>query len=172
MSDVPADRVIVGVIGKPFGTSGEVYVFADADLDEGFDPGTVLDAAQAPTAQLTVRHSRHQGDRLVVAFDGVGTRGDAESLRGALLHRGRDEVTLVEDALWVADLVGRRVVDVTGAPVGVVDSVKDGHAHDLLVVSLDRGGHASIPMVTELVEWSVDPLVLHPIPGLIDDQWL
>ena len=82
----------------------------------------------------------------------------------------RDQVALDEDSVWIADLIGRSVVDGDGQDVGVVERVEDGYAHDLLGIRLPDGRVATVPMVTELIEWTRDPLVLHPIPGLIDDD--
>jgi 16S rRNA processing protein RimM len=175
--DGPVDGqpVAVGQVGKPLGTRGEVYVFADVDLAEPFEPGTayqvVAGAAGPPPAggRLVVAASRMHGDRLVVAFEGVGDREAAEALRGAVLQRPRSEVVLEEDVIWVADLLGRQVVDPDGALVGVVERVIDGHAHDYLVLARPDGGEAVVPLVPELVDHtSGEAIVLQPVQGLVD----
>ena len=172
-ADVPPGHVIVGQVGKPFGTGGDVYVFGDADLDEAFDVGTVLHITGGPGGpSATVRRSRWQGDRLIVGLEGVTDRASAEAVRGAVLSRHRDEIALDPDAVWVADLIGRTVVDPAGSTVGTVQRIDDGHAHDLVVIALTGGGSVPVPMVPELIEWTSDPLVVHPIPGLIDDDAL
>ncbi|HUG84156.1 MAG TPA: ribosome maturation factor RimM [Euzebya sp.] len=157
--------VVVGRVGKPLGVSGEVYVFADPDLADPFEPGVVYGVGDR---QRAVVASRMHGDRLVVAFQGVQGREGAEAVRGALVTRPREQVVLEEDTIWVADLIGRTVVDPDGGLVGVVETVTDGHAHDYLVIARPDGGEAMIPMVEELLDWEADPIVVQPMPGLLD----
>ncbi|CAN5144254.1 ribosome maturation factor RimM [soil metagenome] len=162
MSDPP---VVVGRVGKPFGNKGEVYVFADPDLDEPFEPGTRYGAGKG---HLTVVRAHIHAARLIVTFEGIADREQAEAVRGAVLTRPRSQVDLEEGAIWIADLIGRTVVDADGGLVGVVERVQDGHAHDYLVIARPDAGEALIPMVEELVDWQADPLVVQPMPGLID----
>jgi 16S rRNA processing protein RimM len=169
---LPEGHVAVGRVGKPFGLHGEVHLFAAPDLSDPFEPGTPYATAHpaAPAGRLVVRSAFVHGDRLVVGFEGVDGREAAEALRGAVLSRPRAEVQLDEDAVWVADLLGRQVVDPDGSLLGVVEAVQDGHAHDYLVLARPDGGEAVIPLVEELVDHRRDPIVLQPIPGLVDPE--
>ena len=103
-----------------------------------------------------------------MAFDGVEDREAAEALRGTILTRPRDEVGIDTDMVWVADLVGRQVVDEHGDLVGMVERVLDGSAHDYLVVARPDSGEVLVPMVEALLDWSVDPIVVTPPDGLLD----
>ena len=166
MAAVPEGHAVVGRVGKPLGTRGEVYVFDDPDLSDPYAEGTTY---STPDGQrLVVEASRMHGDRLVVAFRDVLDREAAEALRGTVLTRPRDELVLEADTIWVAELLGRQVVDPDGGLVGVVEGVRDGHAHDYLIVARPDGGEAVIPMVPELVDHTADPIVLQPLPGLVD----
>ncbi len=169
---VPDDHVVVGQVGKPFGNRGDVFLFADPDLSETFEPGTRYHTPGRPQG-LTVISARVHTARLVVSFEGFTSREQAETIRGTVLSRARDEVPLDEEFIWVTDLLGRTVVDVDGSLVGVVASVTDGHAHDYLVIARPDGGESVVPMVDELVDYTVDPIVLQPVVGLIDpdDAW-
>ncbi len=164
---MPDGHVVVGRVGKPFGNRGDVYVFPDPDLDEGFEPGTVYATPGRPGG-LTLTRAHLHTDRLILTFAGIGDRTAAEAIRGTVLTRERSLVDLDEDTIWVADLLGRQVVDPEGDLVGVVESVTDGHAHDYLLIARPDGGEALVPMVEELVDWTVDPIVLQPVAGLVD----
>lgn len=163
-----ADEVIVGVVGKPFGVVGELYVRPDPDIEHAFAPGSVY--ALPDGGSLTVVRSRLHGTRRLVTFAGVDDREAAEALRGTVLRVPRDEVPLDGDAFWVDDLLGREVVDEAGALVGVVEAVRDGHAHDYLVVARPDGGEVAVPLVADLVEITGDAVVLRAPPGLLDDR--
>lgn len=158
--------IVVGRIGKPFGVRGDVYVHADPDLDDPVVVGAVCDRADG--GPLEVVATREHKGRLVVAFDGVEDREAAEALRGTILTRPRDEVGIDTDMVWVADLVGRQVVDEHGDLVGMVERVLDGSAHDYLVVARPDSGEVLVPMVEALLDWSVDPIVVTPPDGLLD----
>ena len=167
-AEADRDDVIVGTIGKPFGTRGEVYVFADPDLDEDFAAGLRYATSRGDT--LEVAHAQMHRSRLIVAFDGVADRQQAEALRGISLLRPRADILLSDGAVWVADLKGREVVDGDGELVGVVETVRDGHAHDFLLIARPDGTEVLVPLVEELVDMTADPIVITPPAGLIDPQ--
>lgn len=166
------DPVVVGRIGKPFGVNGDVYVFADPDLGDPFDVGTTYgvqgNGEDGGKRRMTVVRSRQHGDRLVVGFEGSQDREGSQALRGLVLCRPRDQVRLDPDTIWVSELLGQSVVDPDGALVGTVGAIRDGYAHDYVVLQLTEGGQAIVPMVSELLDWTVDPLVLQPVEGLLD----
>lgn len=98
-------------------------------------PGTVFDVE---TAVLTVTASRPFQNRHLVQFEGIGSREQADTLRGKVLLAEPAEDDSDEDALWVHELIGSSVIDRDGTALGTVSSVEDNPASDLLV--LDNGG--------------------------------
>jgi 16S rRNA processing protein RimM len=162
-----AEPVVVGLVGKPFGIRGDVYVHPDVDLDHDFPPGTVY---EVHGRRLVVAFSRIHGGRQLVRFEGVDDRETAESLRGSVLRVDRSAVTLGEDAFWTRDLVGREVVDDAGEIIGVVEAFADGPAHDYLVIARPDGGEVMVPAVEELVRIDPDRITVVPLPGLLDPE--
>lgn len=158
--------VAVGIVGKPLGLRGEVYVQPDPDLEVEFPAGAVYDAGDRT---LAVVASRLHGNRRVVRFDGVETREAAEALRGHVLTVDRDEVDLDEDAFWADDILGRDVVTADGEHVGTVAGLADGAAHDYLVVVSAGGEELLVPAVAELVEVTGGRIVVQPLPGLLGE---
>ena len=159
-------RVIVGVVGKPVGLAGEVYVRPDPDLAHEFGPGQRY--PRDGRDDLVVAASRVHSGRQVVRFEGVDDREGAEALRGTVLTLPRTEVALDDDAFWSDDLLGREVVDDDGQLVGVVESTLDGAAHDYLVLARPDGGEVLIPAVADLLDVTAERIVVHAIPGLLD----
>lgn len=127
----------VGRITKAHGLRGEVVVVLTSDRDERVAAGSVLDTDRGP---LTVLASRPHQDRWIVSFRGVTGREDAEALRGLVL---RAEPIDDPDVMWVHEVIGCTVRTVDGVERGVVESVLDNPAADLLV--LDTG--ALVPVV-------------------------
>lgn len=165
------DRAVAGVVGRAVGLRGEVYVIGDPDLADDFAPGRAYEPAEplARHDRLIVAASRVHAGRRVVRFAGVDTRDAAEALRDATLTVPRHEVGLHEGAFWVDDLLGRDVVDTDGRPLGVLESVLPGAAHDYLVVARPDGGEVLVPAVPELVELGGDRVVVRPPRGLFDE---
>lgn len=159
-------RAVLGTVGKPFGLAGDVYIWLDPDLTDTLVAGLVCAAGPRTLEVAQVRH--HRG-RPVVRFVGVDDREAALALRGLRLDVDRAAVVSGEDTIWTDELLGREVVDASGALVGIVDGVLDGAAHDFLVVARADGGEVLIPAVTEIVDLA-DPVVVHGPPGLIDPE--
>lgn len=160
-----APHAVAGVVGKAFGLAGEAFVWPDPDVRADFRPGARFAAG---TEELVVASSRLHSGRLLLRFAGVDSRDAVERLRGVELTVPRDALRLDADAHWVDELVGRAVVDEAGTHVGTVTAVTDGAAHDYLVVSTSTGDRL-VPAVDELVDVTGECVVVHPVPGLLDD---
>lgn len=162
--------VIVGVIAKPLGLKGEVFVRPNPDVGHVFARGDTF--AVGDERALVVAEARLHSGRQVMRFEGVDTREQVEQLRGTVLSVPRDAVELDDDAFWNDELLGREVVDDSGAMVGVLESTLDGAAHDYLVIARPDGGEVLVPAVADLVDVQPDRIVVHAIPGLLDDDAL
>lgn len=161
--------MLVGAIGKPHGTAGEVYVERISDDPHRFDPGSRI--AQEDGATLEVESSRpHRGGRFLVKFAGIESRAEAESLRGLLYVDAGSARTLDADEYWTHLLPGCRVETLDGTLVGEALRVIPAPAQDLLAVGTERGERL-VPIVKEIVH-SVDlderRIVLDPPEGLLD----
>ncbi len=186
-----ADLVQIGRVIKPHGVRGEVVVDATTDDPAGrFAVGEVLVGKQSGRErELTVKSMRpHQG-RLLVFFEEVPDRNDAETLRGMRFFAAPvfdDE----DDAYYDHELVGLRVLDVgdvdeetanarayEGAQpepedIGEITGVIRNPAQRLLQVRLDDSGrdvlvpfvHAMVP----IVDVDNGAVVITPPEGLLD----
>lgn len=145
--------MLAGQIGKPHGTSGEVYVIRISDDPARFAPGSRL--LHANGEHLTVAAARAHRDRFLVRFQGYDDRNSAERLRGALYVLEEDLRTLAEGEFWAHDLVGCEVVDEGGTSFGTVEEILENPAHDLLRIAGPRGS-VLLPVVKEFV-LEIDP---------------
>lgn len=166
--------VTVGRIGRPHGLRGEVVVSPSTDDPEGrFATGTVLVTDPPDRGPLTVRHSRRAGAVVVVGFEQVTSRTDAETLRGIGLLLDTDQLVdpLGEDEYYDQQLVGLTVVDPTGAVLGVVTDVLHPPASPVLQVARvpEGAGDELVPFVRAIVT-AVDldggRLVVDPPDGM------
>jgi 16S rRNA processing protein RimM len=86
-----------------------------------------------------IAEDRHHGKGLIALLGGVDDRDSAEKLVGAEILVDRDQFGDVErDEYYWADLVGTRVVTADDQDLGVVESLFETGANDVLVVQGDR----------------------------------
>lgn len=174
MGDEPGeDLLVVGRIVRPHGIRGAVIVRVESDWPERFSEGAVLLMERAPG-----RHERvavasatpHKGDMLVY-LTGVVDRDAAEKLKGRLLSiRACDAAPLAEGEYWAHDLVGMRVVEEDGRPLGEIRDVLCRPAQDLLVVRGEGGEEYQVPFVEEFVKRVDAParvITLRVIDGMV-----
>jgi 16S rRNA processing protein RimM len=131
----------VGRIGRAHGVKGHVYVTLLTDRVERLAPGARL---LAGSQWLTVADSRAQQQRWLVQFDGIDDRTSAEKLTNStLMAEPLNDVD--DDALWVHDLIGSRVVDQHGIDRGRCVAVIDNPAHDM--IELESGSLVPVTFV-------------------------
>ena len=171
--------VVVGRVGRPHGVRGQLFVRSLTDRPEAtFSPGTTLLPADAGGSRpdpgerpLAVAASRPYRDGLLLRFEGIGDRDQADGLRGRYLLRAFSETEpLGEGEVFQHQLVGLAVVTPDGRSVGRVREVYDLRPAVLLEVAGAEGEHL-IPFTGEfLVALSLEEgtLVIDPPEGLLD----
>lgn len=163
----------VARIGKPHGIRGEVtvQVLTDAPGDR-FAPGTEFIVEPASAGPLTVLGARWNKDILLVAFEEIETRNDAEAIRGAKLfvETGDDDVDDDDEGWYEHELEGLEV-RVGDAVVGKVSGLRTLPVQDLLVVTATDGSEVFVPFVEQIVpEVNVAEKFIRvtPPPGLFE----
>lgn len=115
---------------------------------------------------LTVAEMKEHGKDLVVRINEIPTREDAMALKGSLLIDRNDLPELEEGDFYDHDILGMKVVNLKGETLGVVETVTDNGAHDLLLVKPEGDG-ASI--LIPFVEAYVDEVDLEA--GIVTVDW-
>ena len=132
-----------------------------------FAPGSRLGTGDG---ELVVVNSRPHKNTLLVVFEGVVSRNDAEALRGIELTVDSGGLReLEENEFWPDDLIGF-AVHAHGERIGEVVGVIPGEAQDRLIVEKDGGEIVEIPFVNELVPEVLPDsglIRIAPIDGLI-----
>ena len=135
---------MVGRVGRPHGLDGAFVVDQGSEDPERFRVGAELLVDGEPARVILSR--RVGGRRHAIKLDRAIERGAELSIRKSELP------ALEPDSYYVADLVGLRVVDADGSPVGVVRDVHPGPANDAL--ELDTG--LLLPLVEDCIR-EIDP---------------
>ena len=145
-------RVRVAKIGAAHGLRGEVRLFVDAD-----EPLSVQKLGPFEDAggkrQFSIASLREAKDHLLVRFEGVSDRNEAERLTNVELFVPRERLPENEDAstFYQADLVGLRAESVRGELLGEVVGVPNYGAGDLLEVKPASGLTFLVPFADPFV---------------------
>lgn len=141
-----------------------------SDEPERFCKGTRLKLGDR---DVIIEQARPIKDGVILAFEGVTDRNEAETLKGSKLFLAKaDRRRLGDDEYWPEDLIGLEAFDGDGNHLGSVSDVALDAAQARLVISTVDGRTVEVPFVDELVpDVDVDggQVVLRPIRGLLDD---
>ena len=167
------EMALVGVVARTHGRHGEVVVKPETDFPEDrFAPGGTLFLEGMPKPRpLRIRDLWFHRDRPVLAFEGIRTLSDAETLRGAQLRIPQEALRPLPDGAWYQhDLVGCTVRTVGGDDVGAVTSVEGPNGAQRLIVAVE-GAEIDVPLA-EAICVAVDPAarvsLIDPPEGLLE----
>lgn len=173
-------RVIVGSLAGSFGVQGEVRLKSFCA-----EPAAIADYTPLYTeegrvfTQLILTGQLKNG--FSARFDGITTKEDADALRNTPLYAERSAMPDTDDdEYYYSDLIGMAVADTGGAAIGIVKTVVDHGAGDLLEVTLPNSSETVFIPFTQAVVPTVDlkagrivadpPLGLLPESKPADDQ--
>lgn len=137
-------RVIVGRVSGLYGVKGWIKIYSftrPTDRIFRYRPWYLrsTDQSSVPPRPYEIAEDRLHGKGLIALLGGVDNRDSAEQLVGAEILVDRDQFGGVErDEYYWADLVGTRVVTTNDQELGVVESLFETGANDVLVVQGDR----------------------------------
>jgi 16S rRNA processing protein RimM len=151
-----SDLICIGSIAGSYGVQGEVrlksFCAEPADI-ASYGPLTTEDGTRSFTVHLTRPVTGGYSARL----SGVGTKEQADALRGTALCVDRSKMpSLPDDEFYHADLIGLAVYDTGGAVVGRVTAVHNHGAGDLLDVQPESGKSALLLPFTRAIVPTVD----------------
>ena len=165
--------ILVGRIARPHGIRGQVVINPETDFaEERFAEGATLWTRSARGSErLTVRSTRMQNGRPVVAFEGFERIEDVERLAGLELRVPEEALQPLDaGAYYQHQLVGCVVETTAGGRVGEVTRVDGGACGSLLAVRGARG-EILIPFAVDIcVEVNVAgrSIRIDPPKGLLE----
>jgi 16S rRNA processing protein RimM len=140
---------------------------------ERFKPGRRLLLGQA---SRQVRSARVRGNLVYLRLEGIEDRNAAEAVRGLdVLVPRAEAVRLPAGQFFWDEVIGLRVEDTTGRPLGSVTDILETGANHVYVVQPDQragggGKEILVPAIKDVVR-SIDPsagrMVIDPLPGLL-----
>lgn len=180
-------ELVVGRIVKSHGIRGEVVVDIRTDSpSERFASGSVLatrtrkSKGSSVPSSLNVEAARNHSGRLLVRFDGVSSRDEADALRGVELLVDSESLDPLadDDEFYDHELEGLLVrIDSDDAdPIGQVGEVLHTAAGEVLSISTRpegpyAGREVLVPFIEQFVptiDIQAGTVVITPPEGLLD----
>jgi len=132
--------ITVGKISGVFGIKGWVKVFSFTEYREdilNYSPWLLKKAGETKTLKVIDGHL--QGKAVVAQLDGINDRDLAEKLVGwqIFISPGQLPKAAPGEYYW-SDLIGLSVETTEGVRLGIVDSLLETGANDVLIVKGDR----------------------------------
>jgi 16S rRNA processing protein RimM len=130
--------VMLGMIGAPHGVKGAVHVFTElqqpSDL-RSYSPLTLKDGRELKILSVKPGASK----KVIVSFEGITTRDQAQALNHESLHILRDRLPKLKgEDFYHADLIGLDASTVRGENLGKVIAVHNFGAGDILEIKTDN----------------------------------
>ncbi len=149
-------RITLAAIAGAHGIGGEVRLKLFAESLDSFKAHKTFDAAGQA---LTLKSVRQTGKMPIARFEEIADRNAAEALRGTELTVPRSALPPLEDGEYYhADLVGLPCEAASGENCGVVASVANFGAGDILDIRRDGAADFMVPVAAVTV--SIEKVVL------------
>ncbi|MCD4654248.1 ribosome maturation factor RimM [bacterium] len=165
--------ISVGVVRRAHGKDGLVQVTLTLD-DPGFFQDlkeVFIDDSDGSQRPLKVLHARPVHNGILVKFETVNSRADAEVLLGNSLRVPSDRLNPLKDwNYYHFQLIGLSVKTVQELNVGVVTEILETGANDVYIVRNDEGIDFLIPAIRSVIK-SIDldsgVIVIDPLENML-----
>ena len=162
---IPDDLIQIGTLTAPHGLHGAVKLRAIGQPDALLE----LRRIYIPNkGWLGVKQVALHDVIPVLMLAGVNTREDALALHSLDVYAEKAAVRLEPDTFYYHDLIGRPVIAPDGSSLGVVQSMIDTGAQDILVV-LHAGREVLVPLQAPYVRILENAVEIEPVTGLFSE---
>ncbi len=168
------ERVCVAAFTSAHGVSGAVRLKSFTENpDDVAQYGQLYSEDGSRIYDIEVVSHTGKGE-LIVKVGGVGSRDEADLLKGERLYVGRSELPEPpEEEFYHADLIGLTVKTVSGKTLGTVRAVFDFGAGDMLEILPKEGTIIMVPFtkaIVPIVDIEKGRVIVDPPEGLLPEE--
>ncbi len=163
----------VGKLRHAHGVHGEILMEVFTDFPDHLQPGAIL--YPGPEADpLTLIKCRPHREGLLMTFEGYTTPEEIGQFRNQVLYvKADNRPPLAEGEYYHHQLISLEVVTDSGASLGVVNTILETGASDVLIIRPVTGPDVLIPMVNTFIR-NIDlaqrVITVHLIPGMLAEE--
>jgi 16S rRNA processing protein RimM len=162
----------IGFLRRPHGVTGEIIMDLHTDFPDRIKAGRkVYLGEKRETA--TFESVREHGQGLLVRLHGYDTPEAVGRFRNHWVYVQSSEVPpLPKGKYYKYELVGLRVVEENGNPLGELTEILETGANDVYIVRREDGKEILLPAIPPVVlhvDMTSRVMTVHLIDGLVDD---
>jgi 16S rRNA processing protein RimM len=144
-------RLIIGRVLAPHGLDGAFRMELLTDFPERISALKRVYLGDEPTARR-VRHAQLHPPHALLRLTGLDDEQAIGAFRGALVRIDHDQAApLPPGEYYWWQLIGARVVDEAGEPLGVVQEILQTGANDVYVLRTPVGGEFLLPAIKDVI---------------------
>lgn len=161
MTDVALTQpLVVGRFGGAYGIKGWVKLFSHTEPAENIlsYKGLWIQAGSDWT-QLDISSAKAHGQGFILKINGCDDRNKAAEFTSRDIAIDKSQLPSLdekEDGYYWSDLIGLKVVNTDAEELGVVQSLMETGANDVLVLKSAKGDECLVPFVSNEIVKSVD----------------
>jgi len=140
----------VGFLRRPHGVKGEIIMDLHTDFPERMKKGRTLFVGESHKL-MTLTGVRPHGSGMLVKFKDIDTPEDAGLYRNQWVYVQTKDVPLPEGQHYKHELLGLKVVDENGNPLGELVEILETGANDVYVVRDDSGKEILLPAIPSVI---------------------
>jgi 16S rRNA processing protein RimM len=164
----------IGKVVAPFGVRGELKVLSMSDIPGRFAALTTVHLGPDHILRPIQGVRPYKGEMLLLKVAGVEDANSAESLRNYELTIPLSQLAqLPADSYYQHDIVGLRVLTMTGREIGRVEDIMVTGSNDVYIIQSPAGKQLLVPAIKDVIK-QIDlirqMMYIDPISGLLDDD--
>lgn len=151
-----AELFPVGIVNKTHGVRGEIVITLDEDIDLTELRCIVFDM-DGIFVPFFIASLRSRGaSSVLVTLDVVENETAAATFTGKKVFALKEDISFDEqdvdpDNIYLEDLIGFRIFDTDGTPVGTVSGYDDSTENTLFTVTDSNGDNILVPAADDLI---------------------
>ena len=146
------EYLIVGEIIRPHGVRGDVAMKSLTAYPERLGDIEQLYVGADHVPYRVKRIRPHQSGMLIL-FQGIADRNQAEELRGEMVYIHLDDAIPLEDGeYYLYQIEGIRVVTDEGQELGHLTDYIETGANDVYIITTSEGGEVLIPAIPDVIQ--------------------
>jgi 16S rRNA processing protein RimM len=164
------EYLIVGEIIRPHGVRGDVAMKSLTAYPERLGDIETLYVGEDFTPYQVKRIRPHQAG-MIILFQGLSDRDQAEELRGEMVRIHMDDAVPLEDGeYYLFQIEGIRVVTDEGQELGHLTDYIETGANDVYIITTPEGSEVLIPAIPDVirqVDLEAHVMTIRLLDGLI-----
>ncbi|GAB3327159.1 ribosome maturation factor RimM [Marivirga atlantica] len=142
----------LGVVLRPHGLHGEVYISLDTDFPEDYaELESVFVLQNGMLVPFFIEHIQVNNKQALVKFEDIDSKDDANTIKGLSLHLPLDQLPkLSDDQFYFHEIIGFKLIDENKGELGTVGQVYEAGHQDLIGMDY-KGKEVLIPINDEII---------------------